>query len=199
MTVRIRPMIAAASVAATLLLSLLSGARLSAQESRSPMMDRAAARCPCRQPGAAAARAACGMMGRRNETVAPDPEAVAPEPNAVAPEPEGPTRGLTVAPSPARGATVFRGRCTACHGAEGRGDGPAAAWLRPRPPDLTRSARVRSLTETELLRFLRAGRGSMPAFGRVLTERQLGDLVAWLREENGLGAPGRGAGAARRR
>ncbi len=27
--------------------------------------------------------------------------------------------------------------CAGCHGAEGRGDGPAAAWLRPRPTDLT--------------------------------------------------------------
>jgi cbb3-type cytochrome c oxidase subunit I len=32
---------------------------------------------------------------------------------------------------------LWNTNCAACHGAEGRGDGPAAQWLRPRPADLT--------------------------------------------------------------
>ena len=31
---------------------------------------------------------------------------------------------------------LWDANCAACHGAQGRGDGPAAAWLRPRPADL---------------------------------------------------------------
>src|SRR5512138_2925651 len=41
--------------------------------------------------------------------------------------------GPTAAPA---GATVFQANCVACHGPEGRGDGPAAASLNPPPADL---------------------------------------------------------------
>ncbi|MDZ7379145.1 MAG: c-type cytochrome, partial [candidate division KSB1 bacterium] len=37
----------------------------------------------------------------------------------------------------ATGETLFRTHCTVCHGLDGRGDGPAAAGLNPRPADLT--------------------------------------------------------------
>lgn len=40
----------------------------------------------------------------------------------------------------ARGATLYAGNCTACHGADGRGDGPAAASLPIRPVDLVEHA-----------------------------------------------------------
>jgi cytochrome c oxidase cbb3-type subunit 2 len=33
-------------------------------------------------------------------------------------------------------ARLWRDHCAGCHGAEGRGDGPAAAWLVPRPTSL---------------------------------------------------------------
>jgi high-affinity iron transporter len=38
------------------------------------------------------------------------------------------------APSPERGAVVFRERCAACHGESGRGDGPKAKTLKGPPP-----------------------------------------------------------------
>jgi len=37
------------------------------------------------------------------------------------------------------GAIIFRARCASCHGPDGKGDGPLAAALIPRPRDLTRS------------------------------------------------------------
>ncbi|MBI3015694.1 MAG: cbb3-type cytochrome c oxidase subunit II [Candidatus Tectomicrobia bacterium] len=37
----------------------------------------------------------------------------------------------------ARGRTLFQIQCAACHGNEGRGDGPAAAALKPSVPDFT--------------------------------------------------------------
>lgn len=42
--------------------------------------------------------------------------------------------------SPAAGRAVFEANCVACHGTTGRGDGPAAVGMRPRPADLTRLA-----------------------------------------------------------
>ena len=38
----------------------------------------------------------------------------------------------------AHGAVLFRVRCAVCHGAEGRGDGPAAVRLRRPPADFSR-------------------------------------------------------------
>jgi mono/diheme cytochrome c family protein len=40
-----------------------------------------------------------------------------------------------VAPA-GNGAALWRDHCAGCHGASGRGDGPAAAWLTPRPSNL---------------------------------------------------------------
>jgi mono/diheme cytochrome c family protein len=41
------------------------------------------------------------------------------------------------APKPFEGAKTFQYHCAACHGADGRGRGPAAAALKYAPPDLT--------------------------------------------------------------
>ncbi len=38
---------------------------------------------------------------------------------------------------PVTGAVLYAEYCAACHGEDGRGDGPGAATLRPQPADLT--------------------------------------------------------------
>jgi mono/diheme cytochrome c family protein len=38
------------------------------------------------------------------------------------------------------GAALFKAYCTACHGADGKGDGPMATFLKAAPSDLTRIA-----------------------------------------------------------
>ena len=47
-----------------------------------------------------------------------------------------------VAPDPARGEALFAANCAACHGAQGRGDGPAAKDLDPKPADFHDAARM---------------------------------------------------------
>ena len=42
---------------------------------------------------------------------------------------------------PLDGPSVFKAYCAACHGADGKGDGPAAAALKQKPIDLTAIAR----------------------------------------------------------
>jgi len=44
-------------------------------------------------------------------------------------------------PVPDTGAADYAQFCASCHGASGKGDGPAAAGMRPRPADLTLLAR----------------------------------------------------------
>jgi mono/diheme cytochrome c family protein len=76
-------------------------------------------------------------------------------------------------------AALYRARCAVCHGAEGRGDGPAAALLTPRPRDFTtgvykfRSTPSGTLpTEADVLRTITRGLPgtSMPPFGDLLGE-----------------------------
>lgn len=43
--------------------------------------------------------------------------------------------------NPASGQQMFKDYCAACHGATGKGDGPAAELLKTPPPDLTAMAR----------------------------------------------------------
>jgi high-affinity iron transporter len=46
------------------------------------------------------------------------------------------------APDLAQGATLYRKLCVACHGAEGKGDGPAGAKLDPKPSDFHDAERM---------------------------------------------------------
>lgn len=46
-------------------------------------------------------------------------------------------------PDLARGAQLFQAQCVACHGAQGRGDGPLAASLSPKPTALAEHMRAR--------------------------------------------------------
>lgn len=49
----------------------------------------------------------------------------------------------TVAPDLERGAQLFQAQCSACHGAQGRGNGPLAATLDPKPTVLSEPERAR--------------------------------------------------------
>jgi mono/diheme cytochrome c family protein len=41
---------------------------------------------------------------------------------------------------PTSGVQMFKSYCAACHGPEGKGDGPAAEFLKKTPPDLSKLA-----------------------------------------------------------
>lgn len=83
--------------------------------------------------------------------------------------------------SPTDGGGMFRSYCAPCHGTGGRGDGPAAAALTPKPADLTAFAKrrggtfsVRDFEEKLQGTAMVAAHGStaMPVWGPVF--RQLG-------------------------
>lgn len=91
------------------------------------------------------------------------------------------------ADSVASGGRLYRANCAACHGDDGRGDGPTAAELPWRPEDL-RSVTSR-LTDGELAYRIAAGLAGteMPAFSPLLSEAERWDLVNLLRERFGDG------------
>lgn len=64
------------------------------------------------------------------------------------------------------GEPVYLRHCAACHGADGRGDGPSAGALRVAPADLTRISARRGgvFPDGEIARFI-DGRFAVPAHG----------------------------------
>jgi mono/diheme cytochrome c family protein len=84
--------------------------------------------------------------------------------------------------SVARGAELYTINCVPCHGAEGGGNGPVAAFLQERKPaDLT-SAVVTSLSDGAI--FLTISNGKLPfmvPMNENLTVRERWDVVNYLR------------------
>lgn len=61
------------------------------------------------------------------------------------------TPSAAPAEDPAREArTLFKTRCVVCHGEEGKGDGPGAAALNPKPRDYTDATWQGSVTDEQI-------------------------------------------------
>jgi len=83
---------------------------------------------------------------------------------------------------PERGKPIFEQRCAVCHGPQGRGDGPEAPFLSPRPASLI-SAATSVKTDADLLKAIANGkpRTAMPAWKDVLSEQERRDVLAYIR------------------
>lgn len=104
-------------------------------------------------------------------------------------EPGPPIQDLLRAEPLARGAQTYARTCAACHGRSGQGDGPGAADLSPAPRDFTQGQYRFRTTPTgalprpeDLERTIRSGLPgtAMPAFGDLLSPREVDDLVRFL-------------------
>ena len=67
-------------------------------------------------------------------------------------------------PSVERGAHLYVENCALCHGAGGKGDGPAAAPLTVRPADLT-APHLFAHTDGDLFWWVSRGKGTAPCPG----------------------------------
>jgi high-affinity iron transporter len=69
-------------------------------------------------------------------------------------------------PSLARGAAVYHASCASCHGSSGRGDGPLARGLDPKPADLSDAQALRDQSPLDYYRRISIGvvGTAMPAF-----------------------------------
>ena len=79
----------------------------------------------------------------------------------------------------ANGKKLAETNCVSCHGASGKGDGPAAQALNPKPADWT-SAKVQSESDGALFWKISNGRGPMPPW-KHLPEKDRWDLVAHVK------------------
>jgi len=96
--------------------------------------------------------------------------------------------GLTAPPGWAetgdsvKGKAVFERLCTACHGAQGKGDGPAGQMMKPPAADLT-SSKIKGKPDADLFQTIQNGRPPTPmsAFKGQLSDQQIHDVVAYIR------------------
>ena len=75
---------------------------------------------------------------------------------------------------------LYVSMCAPCHGEKGRGDGPAAAALNPKPADHSSKA-IQAESDGSLFYKMTTGRGPMQSFRTKLTDAQRWSLVNYIR------------------
>ncbi len=77
--------------------------------------------------------------------------------------------------------------CARCHGPSGRGDGPSAAALNPRPRNFTDCATMKQIPDDRLFKAIKFGgasvglSGSMPGWATAFDDNEIKELVAFIR------------------
>ena len=81
------------------------------------------------------------------------------------------------------GKQVYVTNCIGCHGVSGAGDGPAAAFMEPKPFNFTNAEVQKQHSEGQYYHFLLFGLPgtSMPAWGDYLTVQDIWDVINFLR------------------
>ena len=95
--------------------------------------------------------------------------------------------GPATAQNHAEAKNLYATYCTVCHGEKGKGDGVAAKGLPAKPADHTNGAVMNQLSDKFLIDVISKGGGAvgkssfMPAWGASLNERQIRDIVTFIR------------------
>ena len=120
-----------------------------------------------------------GMMGQsNNKNIIKDKNGnwIAP---ASANKIKNPLKDIAKASKEGKG--IFNSQCFTCHGTDGKGDGPAAMSLNPKPANLT-SKPVQQQTDGAIFWKLTNGNSPMPPFKYSLSENQRWELVDYIRQ-----------------
>ncbi len=77
------------------------------------------------------------------------------------------------------GASLFKSRCAACHGADGKGDTAIGKSMHMRS---LASPEVQKMSDKELTTIIANGKGAMPSYKDKLSGTQIKDLVGQIRD-----------------
>ena len=81
----------------------------------------------------------------------------------------------------AKGKKIYVDKCLKCHGEKGRGDGPRAYDLSKKPVDYTDKEKMSKFTDADLKKVVHEGKKPMPAFGKKLSDEEIGGVIAYIR------------------
>lgn len=79
-----------------------------------------------------------------------------------------------------QGEKLYFNACSSCHGYTGKGNGPAAETLNPKPADHT-SEKVQMQTDGALFYKISTGRGKMQPYYSTLSAKQRWQLILYIR------------------
>lgn len=77
--------------------------------------------------------------------------------------------------------------CLKCHGESGKGDGPGAAMLNPKPREFTDCANMQKHSDDEMFKVITEGGDSagmsadMQSWGGTLSDQEIHDMVKFVR------------------
>jgi len=77
-----------------------------------------------------------------------------------------------------KSAALYKQKCAACHGVDGKGETPTGKAMKVK--DFA-SEEVKKMSDEDLSEAISKGKGKMPAYGKSLKPEQVKDLVAYIR------------------
>ena len=82
----------------------------------------------------------------------------------------------------ANGEMYYMQNCTACHGVDGKGDGPRAYFIYPRPRNFHHPASKARFNRPELYNAIKKGviGREMPAWEKVMSDQQIADITEYV-------------------
>lgn len=82
----------------------------------------------------------------------------------------------------AAGKRFFNNNCFTCHGKEGKGDGPRAYFIQPKPANLVSDESRVEMNRPRLFKSIYMGRNGseMPAWSKVLSDQEVADVAEYV-------------------
>ena len=86
-----------------------------------------------------------------------------------------------------KGQALYKQYCSVCHGAEGKGNGPGAAAMNPKPRDHSDGAYMNKLSDAHLTKVVSKGGAAvgrsplMPGWESTMSAEQIQQVIAFVR------------------